>query len=175
MNKSIVTTAITRLFFIFAICAAAPAVADDDDDVKFIATLTGAQEVPEVATPASGEMKARFDDGFTKVKINLRVRNLIGSLTRVHFHCARPSANGPIVFGIIDPGRLTFDGKRIRGTLTNEDFNGANCVTTSGRPVENIAALVFAMQDGLIYVNVHTDMFPAGEIRGQMRPRGHDD
>jgi len=39
-----------------------------------------------------------------------------------------------------------------------------------GRPVSNIAALAFAMRDGLIYFNVHTTEFSSGEIRGQMLP-----
>jgi hypothetical protein len=26
------------------------------------------------------------------------------------------------------------------------------------------------MRDGLVYLNVHTDLFPGGEIRGQLLP-----
>ena len=172
MNKLIRSTHVTRLFFVFAMCVAGSAFAGD---VKFSATLSGAQEVPEVVTPATGKIKAKFDKGFTEVTVDLKIENLVGSLTGAHFHCARPGANSPVVLGLINPGPLSFDGKRIRGTLTNANFSVLNCSTTIGRPVNNIVSLAFAMQDGLIYVNVHSMTFGSGEIRGQMQQKNDDD
>ena len=162
MNKLIRSTHVTRLFFVFAMCVAGSAFAGGNN---FSATLSGAQELPEVVTPATGKIKAKFDKGFTEVTVDLEIKNLVGSLTGAHLHCARPAVDGPIVIGLMSPGPLLFDGKRIRGTLTNADFTGAVCSV----PVTNIVALAFAMQNGLIYVNVHSDATPSGEIRGQMR------
>lgn len=31
-----------------------------------------------------------------------------------------------------------------------------------------MAALAYAMRDGLVYLNIHTDLRPAGEVRGQV-------
>lgn len=147
------------------------------DTQRFTASLSGDQEVVVVDeafvpggvdTPATGRMNVRFDSGFTNVFVNLRINNLVGSFAAAHFHCGRPGQNGPVAFGLIGPGMLEFDGTRIRGVLTNADFNGADCMPIVGRPVNNIAALAFAMRDGLIYVNVHTDVFGPGEIRGQL-------
>ena len=177
MNKLIRSTHVTRLFFVFAMCVAGSAYAGD---VKFSATLSGAQEVPEVVTPATGKIKAKFDKGFTEVTVDLKVKDLVGSLIGAHFHCARPGANGPVALGLMGPGPLLFDGKRIRGTLTNADFPVKlpvidECMMTIGIPVNNIVSLAFAMQDGLIYVNVHSLSFMSGEIRGQMRKKDGDD
>ena len=112
-------------------------------------------------------VKAKFDKGLTQVNVDLNVENTVGTVTRAHFHCAGPGENGPIVFGLFDPGPLPV-GEKSKGTLTNDDFTGADCVSNIGRPVNNIAALAFAMRDGLIYANVHTSAFGPGEIRGQM-------
>ncbi len=171
MNKFTRSTRVTNLFFVFAMCVAGSAFAGD---VKFSATLSGAQEVlPEVVTPATGKIEAKFDKGFTEVTVDLKIENLLGSLTGAHFHCARPGVNGPVALGLMSPGPLSFDGKRIRGTLTNADFTEADC-SGIGRPVNNIVALAFAMQDGLIYVNVHSLFSGSGEIRGQMRKKDGD-
>jgi hypothetical protein len=140
------------------------------DDVRlFRATLTGAQEVDESGSPAVGEISVRFDKGFTQLDVNLKVgQNTVGTITRAHFHCARPGENGPIIFGLFDPGPFPVS-DRVKGTLTNADLNpGQDCEPTTGRVVNNIASLAFAMRDGLIYANVHTIAFPAGELRGQM-------
>jgi len=166
-----------------ALLAAGAAGADDSDDessfgngLKFSARLSGAQEGQGVDSAGAGSVSVRFDAAFTQVFVDLRVGNLTGNFTRAHFHCNRPGANGPIAFGLVAPGPLVFDGRRVRGVLTNADFNGADCTSVAlvGRPVNNIAALAFAMRDGLVYLNVHTDLFPGGEIRGQLLPAGDD-
>lgn len=145
---------------------------DDDDDrgLRFSATLSGAQEVPAVDTDATGRVRARFDAGFTQVVVRLRVRDLSSPAVAAHFHCAHAGQNGPVVFGLVSPGPCEgLDEGRIRRcTLMNDDFTGADCTDTVGRPVNNIAALAFAMRDGLIYTNVHTPTNPGGEVRGQM-------
>lgn len=141
----------------------------------FEAGLSGAQEVPGVDTPGSGSIKARFDSGYTRVRVDLKVKNLRGEIVGAHFHCARPGGNGPVAFGLINPGPLSVDGDRIRGTLTGANFTGADCNGAAGRNVNNIAALAFAMRDGLIYLNLHTTAVGSGEIRGQLELAGDDD
>ena len=151
--------------------------ADDDGDggMKFGAKLSGAQEVSPPAPPggvvtnATGQVTAKFDEAFTKVDVRLRGKNA-STAFGAHFHCGKPGPNGPVVFGLFSPGPLSFDGKEAKGTLTNANFSGANCMPVIGRPVNNIAALAFAMERGLIYANVHTPVNPPGEIRGQLLP-----
>ncbi len=150
-----------------------------DDHRRFRAVLSGAQEVVfddagqfipgGTETDASGRIRVVFNPSLSRIHVILRVENLAGGFTAAHFHCGRAGENGPVPFGLVNPGPLELNGKTIRGTLTNEDFTGADCVPNIGRPVNNIAALAFAMKKGLIYTNVHTEIFPPGEVRGQMR------
>ena len=182
MTKTTVTTSYACLFLFLGSGVTDLAYADERE---FEAALSGAQEVvfdeagdfvPGGAdTDATGRIKARFDSAFTEVSVNLRINNLLGTFAAAHFHCGRPGQNGPVAFGLVSPGPLAFDGKRVRGTLTNAHFTGADCTEAIGRPVNNSVALAFAMRDGLIYINVHSSVFPPGEIRGQLQERSGDD
>jgi len=136
--------------------------------IKTHANLSSAQETS--VGPGfieSANITAVFKRDLSAVHIKLKVVGG-GSVAGAHFHCARPGTNGPLPFGLFGPGPLTFDGSEAIGTLTNADFTGADCTGFIGRPVTNIAALLFAMRDGLIYINVHTVENPGGEVRGQM-------
>jgi len=137
----------------------------------FEAQLSGEQEVdvPDPGLIENADVVVRFDAALTEVDVTLMVRGG-ANVTGAHFHCALPGENGPLVFGLFSPGPLVFDGRRADGVLINADFSEADCKPAEiiGRPVNNIAALAFAMHEGLIYANVHTTENPAGEVRGQM-------
>ena len=175
-------TRLPNVVGLFLLLTAAVTGSANAADHEFEAALSGAQEVVFDAngtlipggtnTPGTGKISVRFDKGFTKASIDLKIDNLIGAFAAAHFHCARPGQNGPVAFGLQNPGPLVFDGRRIRGDLTSENFVGSDCMPSVGRPVNNIAALALAMRDGLIYINVHSAQFPGGEIRGQLILRG---
>lgn len=154
-----------------AAALALPTVADaDDDTLEFRAVLSTAQEATPVVGTVSIEkasVRARFNQDLSAVSVRLRIAPN-DRVVAAHFHCNRAGLNGPVAFGLIGPGVFEFDGNVARGTLTNADFTGADCVPSVGRPVNNIAALAFAMRDGLVYTNVHTVENPSGEVRGQM-------
>ncbi len=172
MNRSLAVCAAVGLLAVAGSGAADP---NEGKSLRFFADLSGAQEVTSppggVVTRGSGKAQAQFDTALTEVRVNVQVRDLTGTPFAAHFHCGRPGQNGPVVFGLVSPGPLGFADGRIRGRLTNADFNGADCEPLVGRPVTNIAALAFAMRDGLIYLNVHTDEHQGGEVRGQMLER----
>lgn len=159
---------------------AAPALADGPFRSK--TTLTAAQEVQDPPVVSDGRARAvvTFDKGFTRARVHVRFRNLVGNdVTRLHFHCNVAGENGPIAIGLIDfvaPANdnsddITLDGYRIFGTLENDDFPAVDpCPGTVGLPVNNVVSLAAAIDAGLIYWNLHTDAFPAGELRGQVRP-----
>ena len=143
--------------------------------------LSGAQEVQAqpVVTEGSAKATIKFERDFSAAEVNLRFRNLDGQVTRLHLHCNVAGANGPIAIGLIDflaPANdnsdvINFNGHRISGTITNAQFPEVDpCPDVVGRPINNIASLAAAIDAGLVYWNLHTDAFPAGELRGQVRP-----
>ena len=143
------------------------------DGLEFEAELSGAQEVPGADTDAQESAKVEFEEDLSAVNVRLKVRDTEGEVTGAHFHCNRAGVNGPIAFGLFSPGPCDFDGQRTECTLTNEDLTDLanDCEDAVGQPVNNIAALAFAMRAGLIYINVHSTAFSAGETRGQLLPR----
>lgn len=137
----------------------------------FTAHLRGAQEVTNppggVDTERTAHAVVSFDAGFTALRVRVTL-NTSDGVVAAHFHCGRAGQNGPVAAGLISPGPLMLENDMIKGMLTNANFTGVDCNPVVGRPVNNVASLALAMRDGLVYLNVHSMDFPAGEIRGQM-------
>ena len=124
----------------------------------FETTLSGNNEAPPVATNGTGGLLATFDSPTLALSgslsglssgVDLTIRN------GAHIHEGVPGENGPIVFElapVLVPDR-------------QEGFfpDGAN--TFSLAP--DIRA---ALGDGGLYVNVHTEGLPSGEVRGTLLP-----
>ena len=162
----------TIVILIAFLAVSSTAYGDGNQVLKFRATLSGAQEVPEVVTNTTGEIEVNFNEALSEAEFQLVVRDGV-DVTVAHFHCQRPGLNGPVVIFLFGPvaGGINVDGELARGTLTNAGFlpaGAAVCPALIGRPVNNIASLAFVMRDGLIYANVHTVAHPGGEIRGQL-------
>ncbi len=173
-----------RFLSVFALTtsllAAAPALANGG--FRSTTVLSDAQEVQDEPVESSGFARAvvTFDAGLTEARVDVRFRGLVGTVTRLHFHCNVAGANGPIALGLIDfvdPDNdnsdvVTLGRGRISGRLTNADFPAEepDCEGTIDRPINNIASLAQAIEEGGVYWNLHTDAFPAGELRGQVRP-----
>jgi len=144
---------------------------------RFVAVLSGGEEVPPVPTRARGV--ALFDvapDG-SAIHYKLMVAN-IHNVVAAHIHLGQRGVNGPIVvflFGPASPGGGRFDGVLAEGTITAAQLIGP----LQGKPLKD---LLDAMVGGDTYVNVHTndgqdplntgpgDM-ATGEIRGQIDHR----
>jgi hypothetical protein len=142
--------------------------------LEFGASLSGAQEVTTppggVVTDTSGHFGIEFDEDLSAAEFELVVKDGM-DITGAHLHCARAGVNGPIVVFLLDevptnnPICLEVEGKLTNADIVEEDFAAdASC----GVAINNIASLLAAILDGLIYVNVHSEANPAGEVRGQL-------
>src|SRR5262249_31753373 len=139
----------TILILVASLVVSNTAHGDGDKKLKFRATLSGAQEVPEVVTDTTGRIRVEFNDALSEADFRLIVRDGVG-VTVAHFHCERPGRNGPVVFFLYAGPVTNVDGDLALGTLTNAGFLPAGttvCPGLIGRPVNNIASLAFAMRD----------------------------
>ncbi|KRT64613.1 MAG: CHRD domain-containing protein [Chloroflexi bacterium CSP1-4] len=119
------------------------------------ATIDGAQEVPAVATAATGNGLAVISSDGTSVGYAVTYGGLSGALAAAHIHTGAPGVAG----GVILP--LAAGPSPMFGTLTSADFKPSGSVTT-------FAEALAAIRGGTTYFNLHTAANPGGEIRGQI-------
>lgn len=151
-------------------------VAADAATLEFTAGLDGAQEVPPVSTDAEGEASIFVDTDLETIDFTLNVVGLslddlndglvAAPLGPVHLHNASAGINGLIVIP------FAFDATTYSDTadgfeVSVSDLAFADAVALSGSSL-TFDAFVTAMLAGEFYVNVHTDAFGGGEIRGQI-------
>lgn len=112
--------------------------------LHFAATLDGLQEVPPNASPGTGTADVILDTVANTITVDLHFSGLLAPQTAAHIHGpAPPGVNAPVIVPF---------------------------------PLGQFDDMVFPITDvieghitsNLTYVNVHTSLFPGGEIRGQL-------
>jgi hypothetical protein len=121
--------------------------------------LTGAQEVPAVATTATGQGTAVISADGSTITYLVTYSGLSGTANASHIHTGAAGVAG----GIILP--LAVGPSPMSGTLTAANFSASGSVTT-------FAQAVAAIRAGTTYFNIHTSANPGGEIRGQIVAAG---
>lgn len=148
------------------IAACALALGCDDngiEDDEFVATLSGANEVPANDSDATGSFFME-DDG-DDLEFRLRVEDII-SPTMAHIHAGAPGVNGGILVTLFNTTTppATFD-----GILATGEFDGSDIMPLPGAAAAiSLDSLRVLLRTNGAYVNVHTLAIPAGEIRGQI-------
>lgn len=133
---------------------AAPAANAPARSPRFVATLSGANEVPAVTTSASGTATlTQTSDSTLDFTITL---DSIQNVTMAHLHKGAPGQDGPPVVDLFK-GAFSGSGTLVSGTINASDLQGMT-----------MSAFVAAIRGDSIYVNVHTKGHPAGELRGQV-------
>lgn len=153
----------------------------DDDDATFRARLTGFGEVPPKLVNGQGKFTARLSDDGTTISWTLTWTGLSGPAQVAHIHFGQPQNVGtPVVFfcgGGTKPAPCP-DGAGHSATLTGT-WTAADVVAVPSQNVTagDFAGLLRILNAKLGYANIHTTLFPAGEIRGQVNvhDRDHDD
>jgi len=111
----------------------------------YTATLSGLQEVPPNASPATGTASFTLDANKI-LHYNMAFSGLVAPQTAAHIHGpAAPDENAPVIFPF---------------------FFGSPQIGAWPNPLTGIQELW--LNSGLVYCNVHSTAFPGGEIRGQI-------
>lgn len=139
------------------------------EGVVFRAELSGFEEVPPRLTRATGRFEARLADDGRSIEYVLSFSNLSSPSTAAHLHFGQPGVNGEIfafLCGGNDKPGCPGIGGTVTGTIDPEDILG---IPEQGLAPGDLQGALRIMRAGLAYVNVHSRVFPAGEIRGQVR------
>lgn len=129
-------------------------------DYTFTASLSGANEVPPNESDAHGVIILKIAPDETSIDYKLIASN-IDSVWGAHLHMAPAGTNGAVVVGLYS-GPVT--GKQ-NGILSQGTITAADVV---GQIAGDLQSLIDTLRSGFIYTNVHTNMIPSGEIRGQL-------
>lgn len=111
--------------------------------------MDGLQEVPPNASPATGRVFGTYDDVTKVLHVETLASGFLGPVIAAHLHApAPPGSNAGVVFPLSGAtGGTTYS--------SSDDF------------VLNATQEGWLMS-GLFYANIHTQVFPGGEIRGQI-------
>lgn len=147
-------------------CLAFAAVPASAQTFTLTATLTGAGQATQTSnginTGAFGDATIVVDLGAQSLTYNVRVFNLPSGVTASHIHVGADKTAGPVVVNFAPP------------TTASNDFGFTGVVKFSEfvlRPEQGIRSsddMVQAILGGNSYVNVHSAVNPAGEVRGQL-------
>jgi hypothetical protein len=127
----------------------------------YTCALNGASEVPANGSPATGAATVVLNAAQTQLSITVTYAGLSSAYTASHIHGpAAPGVNASVRWGFVGVAAgWVFGPGTTSGTLTN-------FLVTSGITAADIANL----NNGLMYVNIHSQNLPGGEIRGQLVP-----
>jgi hypothetical protein len=137
--------------------------------LRFQAALNGAKVVPgPVQTAMRGKARFTFAGNLSRMAYRLQIRNGAAVLG-ARLHCAPVDAAGPVIAELLGPVSGGWNGPLdIAATLTGANLtDGEDCAAAIGKPMTDLADLAGAMADGLVYVDVVSEQFPEGAIRGQ--------
>ena len=139
---------------------------------RFWSILTGDQQTPPVTTDAMGYVGLKFQDDRTRLMYSVHAEH-IGKVTAVYLYQKGEAQNGTIVLDLLHSPRelksidkvvdKTLQGKT-KGTVSmgaaiSDDLQGQ----LKGKTLSDLHKLI---DNGTVYVSIHTKDFPNGEIRG---------
>ena len=135
--------------------------------VQFTAELDGASEIPSpVSTAGQGLAILSYDTLTDLFDFSLAAGGLSGPATAAHLHAlASPFETAPPVVNLLSGFDVASDGTSL--LVGGFDVPSPGIIeSTNGHGTMSFRQ---ALGEGHVYVNVHTALYPGGEIRGHFR------
>ncbi len=140
---------------------------------NFRARLFSYHEVPSLSTSGAGEFRLTINQDATEATYQLQYSGLSAPVRQAHIHLGQPGVAGGIMIWLCgtdaNPGPAGTpacpQSGTVSGTIRAENVVGPE---NQGIAPGQFAEALRAIRLGFTYANVHTNLFPAGEIRGQI-------
>jgi hypothetical protein len=130
------------------------------EDKKYFTPLTGMEEVPPVTTNSTGIALFELLNNHLDFKVN--VTNL-ENIKSAQIHLGEFGQNGEIIVSLLkslSPVDV-HNGTLVEGQVTPSELVGP----LKGKTINELVQL---FNNTKTYVNIHTEQYPNGEIRGQI-------
>jgi len=144
--------------------------------IAFGGILSGANEIPPTASPGTGNVTVVLDPTAQTILIDATFSGLTSPDMAAHIHCCAPLGTNVGVATTL-PAFAGFPLGVTSGTfdqtfsLTDPTFYNPAFVTSHGGTIASAeAALEAGIENEMTYFNIHTVMFPGGEIRTELFP-----
>jgi CHRD domain len=146
--------------------------------ITYTANLTGPGESPPNTSPGTGIATVTTDDVLNTLFVDVSFSGLTTGTTASHIHCCTAvPGTGTAGVATTTPTFAGFPLNVSSGTYTNtldltqsSSYNSAFITANGGTTTAAEAALLNGLAAGEAYLNIHTDQFPSGEIRGFLTP-----
>jgi hypothetical protein len=139
-----------------------PAAAAHAETINARAILGGGEETPALLTGAVGVADLTIDTDARSIAVEIRMFNIPSATTAGHIHVGPKGVAGPVVVNFPIPR------DRVGDLSLSFTVNSSNLSPNPAIGINTMDDVIQAIVGGGAYVNVHTAVFPAGEIRGQI-------
>jgi CHRD domain len=171
------------VFVLAVVVAALPSVTlGRNNSREFHAKATGYNEIVTnsagaivggaVNTDGFATLKTTLNDAAKTITFRFEFTGLTTNLVQAHYHFSQEHVSGGVMVFLCGPA--TSPAKQVCPDATHGVVSGTLAAADVIGPVpQNIlagdmAAVFNAIRNDAAYINLHTTMFPGGEIRGQL-------
>ena len=136
----------------------------------FTATLSSLNEAPPQETTGTGTGILTLATDQLSFTIAESYNSLSSNAVAGHVHCcAAAGANAAVAIGFSVPGGTSGSFTQTYDLTQTSTFTAGFLGANGGTAASARLAFLTGLTGGLAYLNIHTIVFPTGEIRGQLR------